>query len=448
MARVFIGSVMTLLSAACLALGQSTEKIAAPAEIAPAPKLVAPAHPDAQPGDTAFVPGTWGPLPAAVEAPVHEISEPACTAACAPPDHLWFSADYLIWAFKRTSTPPLVSAGPPTTSNGILGNAGTDILFGNPSVEKDDNLRSGGRVEGGFWLDPRNKDWAVEAGFFFFGERSNDANFGPAGETVLSRPIVSINKGAEKAELITFPGLSHGVVQINNPSRLWGAEANLMKEICGGCCYGVALIAGFRYVDLNEDLDILETKQFNDPVPPVFVKLANLGGDTLAITDRFGCQNHFYGGQVGLDSVWNCGCFSAELRGKVAVGSNQETINISGGQVLTTPTGVTTSFPGGLLALPSNMGRFRHNELAAIPEGGVNIGYHLTSWLFLYGGYTMTYWNRVVRPGDQIDRVVDTTQISNFPTTATPSFFSRPAVPFQQATFWAQGANFGFEVGW
>ena len=53
----------------------------------------------------------------------------------------------------------------------------------------------------------------------------------------------------------------------------------------------------------------------------------------------------------------------------------------------------------------------------------------------------------MVRPGEQIDRVLDETQIPNFdpPGTIAPAGQNRPAVLFRQSDFWAQGMNLGLE---
>jgi hypothetical protein len=64
-------------------------------------------------------------------------------------------------------------------------------------------------------------------------------------------------------------------------------------------------------------------------------------------------------------------------------------------------------------------------------------------------GYSFLYWSNVWRAGDQIDRVVDVTQIPNFaPPDVQPTGFARPGVPFRTSDFWAQGLNFGVEFTW
>ena len=47
-------------------------------------------------------------------------------------------------------------------------------------------------------------------------------------------------------------------------------------------------------------------------------------------------------------------------------------------------------------------------------ELGLNIGYQLTPNIQLIGGYTWLYWTHVVRPGTEIDPVLDMNRIPLF----------------------------------
>ncbi|HET7719587.1 MAG TPA: BBP7 family outer membrane beta-barrel protein, partial [Acidimicrobiales bacterium] len=61
-------------------------------------------------------------------------------------------------------------------------------------------------------------------------------------------------------------------------------------------------------------------------------------------------------------------------------------------------------------------------------------------------GYTVLYWSSVVRPGDQVDLLVNASQI---PSNLLPTGLvgpARPAVLFRDTDFWAQGVNLSLEV--
>jgi hypothetical protein len=62
-------------------------------------------------------------------------------------------------------------------------------------------------------------------------------------------------------------------------------------------------------------------------------------------------------------------------------------------------------------------------------------------------GYNFLYVSSVIRPGDQVDRVLDITQIPNFPVPGVqPTALGRPTVLFKETDFWAQGINLGLEI--
>jgi hypothetical protein len=98
------------------------------------------------------------------------------------------------------------------------------------------------------------------------------------------------------------------------------------------------------------------------------------------------------------------------------------------------------------LALRSNIGRHQPDELAFIPEVGLNVGLQLTRHLKLYAGYSFLWVNMVARAGEQIDPVVNVTQFPILSGAGSLVGPARPAFNFDGADFWAQGLNFGLEL--
>ena len=105
------------------------------------------------------------------------------------------------------------------------------------------------------------------------------------------------------------------------------------------------------------------------------------------------------------------------------------------------------TLPGGIFALPTNIGRFSGDDFAVVPEVTVKLGWRLTGNLGVFAGYNFLYWSRVIRPGNQIDRAVNDTLI---PTSnvfgAAEGDLSRPARLFNTSDFWAHGVSFGVEL--
>ena len=76
----------------------------------------------------------------------------------------------------------------------------------------------------------------------------------------------------------------------------------------------------------------------------------------------------------------------------------------------------------------------------------MQVGYQLTPHVRTFVGYNCLYWTNTLRPGDQIDRVVDLSFVPNFAAGGTVA--NRPLPTFRQADVWAQGVQFGVEARW
>lgn len=368
---------------------------------------------------------------------------------CGPAGRIWVSAEYLLWWIKDANLPPLVTTGPVTAlSPGAIGSPGFGQLFGGTP---DNGTFSGGRVTAGFWLNDCQTR-GIEASYFFLGSRSNTfsaASTGAPGSLVLARPFFDVSTGLQNSQLISFPGLSSGSVSVPTTSRFQGPEVNFISNLCCSCApacrdccdtcepvggYRVDLISGVRYLDLKESLRISETIQVV-PGAPIFP------GSTIRAFDQFDTTNQFYGGQIGVrGQVWRNRMF-ATFTAKVALGDTRQTVDISGATTITAPNGAVSVRPGGLLALPSNIGHYSRDVFSVVPEVGVNVGYQVTDHLSVFVGYNFLYWSDVARPGDQIDLGVNSTRT---PVSLVPaSGPARPQFTFRDSDFWAQGINVG-----
>jgi hypothetical protein len=160
---------------------------------------------------------------------------------------------------------------------------------------------------------------------------------------------------------------------------------------------------------------------------------------TAAFEDSFRTQNFFYGPQIGARGGLRFGKLSADLTAKIAMGVTSEFISINGARATNTGGAITTAL-GGLYAQPTNIGRRNNNEFAVVPEVTLQVGYNFTPNIKVFVGYTFLYISSVARPGDQVDPVINVSQI-------TPPAFgpARPAPIFREGDFWAQGLNFGVE---
>ena len=417
------------------------------AVVASAGPALAAADPAATPPANAAPSGQIpvGPTPPAITGPVWSIlhggycgddctGSADCCDGCTFGNRYYVSTDYLLWWIKGSKTPPLVtqgSAGDPIP--GALGLPGTTVLFGGGSVE--DNPYSGARLSGGYWFDDQHM-LGLDFGGFFLGQRGDNFLATSTGTPILTRPIIDAATGTETTELVAGPGVLAGTVSVHTDSKLWGYEANLRSNLCAGQVWGVDYfvdgIAGFRSIGLDESLDVHEA---------LVVLGGTSAGQQFVIDDHFSTQNRFYGGQLGFLSEFRWDRWVLGVNTKVGLGSMQEMVKISGSTAITPLGGATQTFNGGLLALPSNIGRFTRDEFSVVPEIGLNFGYQCTDHIKFFVGYNVLYWSSVVRAGEQIDRVVNTNQLPPAIAGGPP----RPAFTFNASDFWAQGVNFGVE---
>ncbi len=367
----------------------------------------------------------------------------------------WVSAEALAWWVKNPPMPvPLLTTAP--TGSAALGSPGTTVLYGGNDINTNGPFY-GGRFSAGF-CDP-TYTVGLEVGGFFLSSRSTNFATGSsaAGSPLLSRPFFDTGAGAETGQQISFPGAFSGNIAINTSLDLWGVEANLLRHRIthnwigdtklAGATWNTDFLAGVRYMNLNEGLNVLQ----NTTVLPGGVAGFNGGlvrsPGTLTIADQFQTGNYFYGGQVGLQNMLMKGRYFVGLNAKVALGSTYQVSNIVGTSTLSGTGAAPTTVAGGLLALPSNMGLHSRDAFSVVPEVGVNLGFELFKHVRIYGGYNFLYWSDVVRPGDQIDRAINTTQVPTSlafkPGPATPA---QPAVLNSTTDFFAHGFNAGVAI--
>lgn len=375
-------------------------------------------------------------------APLEGMDMPLYAVTGAP--RLQLSAEFLAWRTSPMADVPLLTTFPP-------GNLG--LLPGAPVVvstaDLDDRNRYGLRLGGVYWLDCC-ASYGIDARYFFTGSTSRnvsiDSGTPPGNVTPLFRPFTAaVGNGLFPfSETVAFPFLFSGTFEASGRSEFWGAEVNYRDNLCCGCNYRLDLIAGFRYLNLDENLTAVErvlTLQTEQP-------LGFPAGTRRLVIDRFDTDNDFYGGQIGAVTQFRRDRWTLDVRASVALGVTQQELNIDGSTTLTLPNGLTAVAAGGLLALNSNIGHYTRDEFSVVPEVGINVGYQVNDHLRTFVGYNYLYWTNVVRPADQIDTVINPYRIPFFLPPGGPTDPARPSAQFRNSDFWAQGITAGFEYRW
>jgi hypothetical protein len=431
----------------------------------------------------------------------------------APRSRSYLHGEYLLWWFDGMDVPPLV-----TTSNAADGgvlpnfpgdNPSTVVIYGQDPLLEDP--RSGFRVLLGVWLDDCNKQ-AIEGDYLLLG-RLEEEFFaeGEDGNPIISRPFFDIfpdddDDGipdvppSEAAEQVSSPGLD-GSITITSTSEFQGAGIRLRHNLCRsgcadigcgdcvdcgmgidcglgvgcgdgiGCGSGVAcgndlryvdFLAGFRWYSLDEDLLIFEDLVVDQdditPTPPPGSLDPAEDGTRKLVIDRFTTDNDFLGGELGFDWGIERNRWSLELLSKIAIGNNRQRVAINGStqQIPPMVADIPDAAVGGLLAQSTNIGNYERDRFSMIPELNFNVGYKLTQRCKLRAGYTIMFWTNVVRPGDQIDREINSTLLPEFDPVSGEQLPPpnpivgplRPAFAFQDTNVLIQGLNVGMEYNW
>jgi hypothetical protein len=341
------------------------------------------------------------------------------------PSGFWASFDYLLWWRQGQPLPPLVTTDP---NGGVLPDA--TVLFGGD--REGTGVRPGGRFRGGGWLDMEGV-MAAEVGFFALG----DGRFEFAADSdtypTLARPFFNllpangagVYVGPDSLQ-IAFPNSSTGDVRVAGESEIMGGDVTFRGLLSQSTRARVDFLAGYQWARIDESLTVLSS--------------THLGSNRLDVFDSFETQNRFHGGSVGLELVRTYGRWNLELMGRLGFGNMRQNVMIDGFSRAEVGGSASTT-AGGLLAQPTNIGRFQRNAFAVNPEVGFTLNCQVTDRFNLAAGYSFLSWNKVAQPGDQIDPLLAVNP-DQPPADGAPA---RPSFEFRDSRFFLHGVHAGLE---
>lgn len=354
---------------------------------------------------------------------------------CGPP-RFWASVDALLWFQKGQYSQPLVSTSPPGTSQGLAGVLGADttVLVGDEILPYDSSF--GGRFTIGHWLDD-SLEHAVLARYWVIGNSTFDDAYSSNGSTILAFPFYNVDLATEDARLVGFPngqqGVLSGYINVHSVSSFNGGDVLLRTPIFRDCMRRWDLVAGYQFSRQEETLELTSTTNIQtQPNGPIDA--------SVTMFDQFATSNEFHGGVLGLSIQRQLACYSLDILAKVAFGDMRQTTVIDGGTMTSTGSGAQID-PYGLYAQPTNIGTMVDNKFCVVPEVNINLGCQVCPCLKWYVGYTFIYWSTAARPGDQIDRLINTTYQGPLPVGDRRPDHSR----IWSHNTWLHGLNLGLE---
>lgn len=370
---------------------------------------------------------------AAVELPVYPVNEKEQPDEFGEPGAsknptFYFSFENLFWWVKPNSLDRAIVGSlvnPNVDYNSFSGAGGlsdpnTTVLYGNQRI--DNQLQWGLRGTVQLAFDDMNNQVVEFVGMYLPRQSVRETFTSTNGSQALALLYNDVSNGFPGTQS-AFPiagvidaTLQPGVISVDTYSSLWGAECNLVHRFSDRHHPFMAdMLIGYRHQGLREGMTIL----------------AGRFGD--AFEDRFLTTNYFngaqFGGRVGVQ-WWH---FVFQLTGKTAVGLTDQALIIE-----------TQNYGNGsdrLYDQVTNFGKTGSARLGFITEGGANVSWAILPNLAFTGGYSGMYWNRVMRPTNQIDSNVNFNQVSG--SVISPY---NPLRRDQRNEFWAHGASFSLEL--
>ncbi len=340
---------------------------------------------------------------------------------------VWFNSESLVWFTKNMATPALVN----NSDFGVLpttGAPGVQTMFGGGDGI-DYGFVPGFRISGGMYLGPDQKVGIGGRGYGLLNasesySRRSDGTGGAANPS-LGLPFYNLFTNREDAFLVAYrdgvPPDIDGTVHARSDLDMYGADGSLYFLMARSDSMRMDLLGGYTF-------NILKSSVGVDSIS----RVASFPAVTQITNDLFETKNVFNGGHVGVLSSVNRSRVSFSTLAKVAFGSMQQTGSIRGYSSVD-----GTVLGAGILTQPSNIGNYSRDSFAFIPELGVKLGLAATENVQFTLGYTMMMWSGVALAGDQIDNVVDPTQL------ILPNAGTRPNPLFVEDTFWMQGVDLG-----
>ena len=345
----------------------------------------------------------------------------------------WVEAEYLLWWNKGMDVPALVTTSPSGTAvgtAGVLGQTGTEILFGDSTL--NDASNSGMRFRFGWWMGPSEVS-GFEASYLFTGRQTATFQADSDTTSILARPFLDTATGDQAAMLVAHPDFLSGTITVEASTEFQAADVLYRNRLKSGARGNVDFVFGYRHARLDEHLRVDQFSRWTTSQGQI------VAGTTKLLDDLFSTDTRFHGAELGLLYQERGRRWSFDLEARVGLGNSRSEILIDGMTYTSVPDGGSASIAGGLLAQETNMGRYVQNDFVVMPELSARVGFDVTRQLRATVGYNLLYWPQVARPGDLVDLNVSQLPPESITGSASPEF------SLLQNGFWTQGLQFGID---
>lgn len=360
----------------------------------------------------------------------------ASTAFTTPPCfRYWGSAEYLYWWSSSVSIPLALATQNTPGSLAVIGDPGTQIIFGQGSSHNNFNFAytSGARASFGGWIDDAYR-YGLEASSFALTSKTDILTAASSPTNALDIPFYSVSNGAEN---VLIGGARPVTITDEDTFQPSSIEINALYRLPPSCLpcfrFPIILSAGFRYMNIDEKLKLNNAiLQSSNPESILYVQ------------DKFTSRNHYYGFQFGARSNAEYKNFTFEGMAEIAFGVNYQRLNIAGETTLNNA-GLLQS--AGLFAQFTNIGSHANNEFSIVPALQLKASYNFHQFVRPFIAYDAIYMSNVLRSAKQVDRNINQTQNPLLGGSGVLVGPAQPSVKFHQSNLWLQGFSLGVDFG-
>jgi len=345
----------------------------------------------------------------------------------------------LLWTNDGTLPIPIATGGP---SLGIAGGQGTTTLLGSGPVDYG-NMNGLKVAVGGFFGD---SSVGMELNGMYLGRKTVTGTAGPSSTTVIARPFFDPTSRTENSVVVAAPGAFNGGVQMTNSLEAYSFEVNPFFRVAEGGAVTIDLIAGFRYFQHAETLNIYAGSSLQPGGVSAFNGFGIAAPATILVHDRFGAHTTFYGGNLGAKLSFGRNRLFLDLTGKVAIGGVNQNLSVDGTSNVLSGGGFVApaSTQGGFLTAGNQLGERTESRFAVLPEGSAQLGFQVTSWANIFAGFQVSYLSSVARPQEQISRTIPGTSLPTSPNYIRTT--GQRTTMIVDDDFFLYGFNFGMTI--
>jgi len=332
---------------------------------------------------------------------------------------VWVTPEYVhYWQNTTTKLPELLSIADPTDSFPI------GSYYGNKGISWNDG--NGAKLTVGAWIDEK-KQYGIELTGFYIPKQTQSVEFNPLPGNV-DTFFDDFNTGSPShLKQNFFPSDPASSASFQYSTEQYGGEANGLIHVgtwepTNGIKVNVDGLGGFRYFGLQDSY----SDQYLEPNAGFFY------------FDNFKTENNFYGANFGAHIRVECKRFFAEITPKVALGVTDESLDVSGSNVVPFNPG-----PGGFYASGNKLGQHSSTPFAYLPQVTVKLGYNINGTIEAFVGYDALYLSDVARVENQISTQLDGNQMAGFGFTPGGPADASPAYGVSSSSLFEQGVTAG-----